>query len=189
MKLLKLVKEYDVQVRDIADKISHIVPDPSPNTDLTDEQESAVRALLDQPAPVELAATSGFSSTAVPTDEELASAALDGMIADYSNRLRGQAIANTWIEQRADGQGNATDNPVIQKKIQVVLMLRKLGIPQAPAQPVPVSATAGAPNSGISLPPLVQAALENAFPDRMQRINSPLPDESGREAPQLQGAK
>ena len=87
MKLLKLAKEYDVQVRDIADKISHIVPDPSPNTDLSGEQESAIRALLDQPEPAQLAAVGGFSSAAAPTDEELASAALDGMIADYSNRL------------------------------------------------------------------------------------------------------
>ena len=189
MKLLKLAKEYDVQVRDIKDQISQIVPDPSPNTDLSDEQESAIRALLDQPQSAELTTAAVFAAAAAPTDEELASAALDGIITDYSNRLKGQAIANTWIEQRADGQGNATDNPIIQKKIQVVLMLRKLGIPQAPAQPVPKSATVGALDSGISLPPLVQTALENAFPDRMQRINSPLPDENGREAPQLQGAK
>ena len=116
MKLLKLAKEYDVQVRDIKNQISHIVPDPSPNTDLSGDQESAIRALLDRPQSVELVTASAFA--AEPTDEELASAALDGIISDYSNRIRGQAIANAWIEQRADGQGNATDNPVIQKKIQ-----------------------------------------------------------------------
>lgn len=189
MKLLKLAKEYDVQVRDIKDQISQIVPDPSPNTDLSDEQESAIRALLDQPQPAELTAANVFT-TAAPTDEELASAALDGIITDYSNRLKGQAIANTWIEQRAGGQGNATDDPIIQKKIQVVLMLRKLGIPHAAPQPAPSEPSSGSGiESGLSLPPLVQSALEGAFPERMQRINSPLPSTNGREAPQLQGAK
>mgnify|MGYP001791668676 CR=1 FL=1 len=189
MKLLKLAKEYDVQVRDIKDKISHIVSDPSPNTDLSGEQESAIRALLDQSHSVELTAANVFTATE-PTDEELASAALDGIIADYSNRLRGQAIANAWIEQRAGGEGNATDDPIIQKKIQVVLMLRKLGIPHATPQPAPSEpASGGGIESGLSLPPLVQSALEGAFPERMQRINSPLPNTNGREAPQLQGAK
>ena len=190
MKLLKLAKEYDVQVRDIKDQISQIVPDPSPNTDLSDEQESAIRALLDQPKSAELTTAAVFAAAAAPTDEELVSAALDGIITDYSNRLKGQAIANTWIEQRAGGQGNATDNPIIQKKIQVVLMLRKLGIPHAAPQPAPSESSSGSGiESGLSLPPLVQSALEGAFPERMQRINSPLPSTNGREVPQLQGAK
>lgn len=187
MKFNKLAKDLGLSVTELSEKASAILPNANGGTEVNEEQEKAIRALLKQPETAEsIPAT--FDTTTAPTDESLANAALDGIITDYSYRLRGAAIANAWIEQRADGQGNATDNPVIQKKIQVVLMLRKLGIPHAAPQPVPAELLAAGTESGLSLPPLVQSALESAFPARMQRINSPLPTTTGREAPQLQGA-
>lgn len=188
MKFNKLAKDLGLSVTELAETASAILPNANGGTEVNEEQEKAIRALLKQPEATDsLPAT--FDTTTAPTDESLANAALDGIITDYSYRLRGAAIANAWIEQRAGGQGNATDNPVIQKKIQVVLMLRKLGIPHAAPQPAPAdSLSAGGTESGLSLPPLVQSALESAFPDRMQRINSPLPTTTGRETPQLQGA-
>ena len=107
MKFNKLAKDLGLSVTELAEKASAILPNANGGTEVNEEQEKSIRALLTQPEVTEgLPAT--FDTTTAPTDESLANAALDGIITDYSYRLRGAAIANAWIEQRAGGEGANT---------------------------------------------------------------------------------
>ncbi len=195
MKFNKLAKELEMSVSDLADLAANILPNANGGTDVDENQEKAIRALVTNsktPSSSQGAHSTSAGGganevfeTEAPSDTELGIAVLGGMLQEYENRLQGLAVAHGWIDGH-EQIGDYPDDPIAAKLTKTVCLLRSLNIPyQAPHPAIKSSTLSSAEDSGLSLPPMVRNLLEAAYPDELTALNRNLPEQTKANRPQL----
>ncbi|PZO45279.1 MAG: hypothetical protein DCF15_21705 [Phormidesmis priestleyi] len=191
MKFNKLARELALPVNELAEKVKDIIPNANGGTEIDEQQEENIRALVTgngkarspQPASESRDRTSAVLETEEPSDEELGIAALRGIVQEFDRRLRGVTIAQEWINRRAS-EGIYPEHPVAAKLTEVVYLLKSTGIPYE--APHPALKTSGNPeSSGISLPSSVRGILGNLYPAELENLDRDLPAQLEVSRPQL----
>ena len=193
MKFNKLARELEIPVNELADKAKDIIPNANGGTEVDEQQEQSIRALVasdgrarsPQPVGDSTNDANAVFETEAPNDTDIGIAALDGMLNEYSHRLQGLAVAHQWIKAYEES-GAYPDDPDAAKRLEAVCLLRSLNIPyQAPH---PTLKTSGGNRRELSLPPSVRAILGNVFPNELAGIERETFDQPATNRPQLSGS-